>query len=287
MKVNGVFEVKILIVHKNQARACNMARNILVSLESKGIEANTLPVYELTTRFWQDYEMVIVLGGDGTILETARLLSGTDIPLLGVNMGKIGFLSSINPEVWPLTRDKLLQHQYYVEKRMMIDIAVVRDEQECYRGLALNDAVIRSRVLHTISVNLLVNHQPYASFQGDGVICATPTGSTAYSYSAGGPVLYQQMEALAITPVCPQLSCARAMVVPASLLLEFIVVSCYGALITLDGRDEVDLLKGDRVLINKSAQTTNFVQIEQESSMKKIMQCRNKVTDERNRLVMP
>lgn len=269
--------MKILILHKDHTQAYELAQEMLTDLKAGGAETMVLPANKMALRFRQDQDLVVVLGGDGTILNTARFLAGTGIPLLGVNLGKIGFLSSIDPQEWPQARDKLLQRQYRVEDRMMIDIAVVQDGQECYRGQALNDAVIRSHVLHTITINLALNGQPYACYRGDGIICATPTGSTAYSYSAGGPVLFHQLEALAVTPVCPQLSSARSLIVPADKKLEFTIVSDHPTGIALDGREEMELIRGDRVMICKSSQTTGIVQIETRSSMKKIMQCRNKM----------
>lgn len=269
--------MKVLILHKNESQACNMASAIQADLKEKEIEAVVLsrpqPVEDM-----QDYCLAIVLGGDGTILETAHFLADSQIPLLGINFGKIGFLSSIDPDEWPLTLAKLMHHEYSLEKRMMIEVQIIRDGQAFNLGRALNDAVIRSQVLHIMTLRLSVDGRPYSSYRADGIICATPTGSTAYSYSAGGPVLAGDLEAMLVTPICPQLSCARALVLKAGALLEFAIECDCNAGIALDGEKEMDLIRGDRILVKKSQQSVNLVRFTQISSIKKLMSCRNKIS---------
>ncbi|HWP96915.1 MAG TPA: NAD(+)/NADH kinase [Syntrophomonadaceae bacterium] len=270
--------MKVLILHKNESRACKLAATIQADLRARDVEAVVVENHQPALRDLQDYTLIIVLGGDGTILETARLLTGSDIPLLGINFGKIGFLSSIEPDDWPLALEKLMQHQYSLEKRMMIEAQINRDGQGLHLGRALNDVVIRSQVLHIMTLKLSVDGRPYAVYRSDGVICATPTGSTAYSYSAGGPVLAADLEAMVVTPVCPQLSCARSLVIKADAQLELTIDCDCGAGIALDGEKEMDLIKGDRISIRRSKETVSFVQINPVSSMKKIVRCRNRIS---------
>ena len=123
-------------------------------------------------------------------MKTARSYADSGTPILGVNLGTVGFLSSIEPEDLMEALDLLLQGKYEIKKRMMINVQLLRDGQGClHQSIALNDAVIKARVLHTIKINLRVDGTLYTRYQGDGVICATPTGSTAYSLSGGGPIL--------------------------------------------------------------------------------------------------
>ncbi len=269
--------MNILIVYRNQNRAYALAKEFSTELAERGAQARIIPISEQAFDHGLDNDLVIVLGGDGTILGTARALAGTGIPLLGVNLGRIGFLSSINPVDWPQTRDKLLKKQFDIEDRMMIDVAVVHEGRENYLGTSLNDAIIRTRVPHTISVHLAIDDQIYASYRGDGIICATSTGSSAYNYSAGGPLIYHQLEALAVTPICPQLSCARALLLPGDMQLKFTIDSKYEVGIALDGKEEMALRNGDWVTINKSAQTTCIARINTESCVNKIARCRSKI----------
>lgn len=270
--------MKVLILHKNEAKACELAGQIFSDFQARNIGATVMENHQLNAKVVQDYDLLIILGGDGTILECARLIAGSNISLLGINFGKVGFLSSIEPDDWPVAREKLIQHQYGLEKRMMIEARIVRDGQALHLGKALNDVVIRSQVLHIITLKLSVAGKPYATYRADGVVCATPTGSTAYSYSAGGPVLAPDLDAVAVTPVCPQLSCGRALVIRADAPLELTVDSDYGAGIALDGEKEMDLIKGDRIVITKSEQTINFIQINPVACMKKIRHCRNRIS---------
>ena len=267
--------MKTLIIHKNDNEACQAAKKLCRLLRTRSISAEILTGVDLQPDMaQQSWEMVFVLGGDGTILRTARFFAGTDTPILGVNFGKIGFLSSLEPHHLSLMAEKLLHKQYGLEKRLMLDINIHRGQNSIYQSLALNDAVIRSLVMHAVDIQLLVNGKAYAHYRGDGVICATPTGSTAYSYSAGGPIIEAHLQALVITPVSPQFSCARALVVDAASRLEFEIKTHQLTGVSIDGQDEIKLVSGDRVEINKSPHTVTFMQMEPVSCIQKIMQCR-------------
>lgn len=269
--------MKVLILHKNGSRAYELACTIEADLKARGIETAIREAHNAASWDLQDVTLIIVLGGDGTILETARVLTGSDIHLLGINFGKIGFLSSIEPEDWPMVREKIINQQYTLEKRMTIETKIVRNGQTLNLGRALNDAVIRSQVLHIVTLRLYINGIPYAIYRADGVVCATPAGSTAYSYSAGGPVLAGDLDAMVISPICPQLSCSRSLVVKGDDQLEFAIDCDCTSRIALDGETEMDLIKGDRILMQQSRETVNFVQINSVSSMEKIMHCRYKM----------
>jgi len=264
-----------LIIYKNDNEACQAAKKLCWQLRTRSIPAEILASGNMQADMeHQPWNMVFVLGGDGTILRTARFFAGTETPILGVNFGKIGFLSSIEPRDLSLMVEKLLHKQYCLEKRLMLSINIHRDQNSICQGLALNDAVIRSMVMHTIDIQLLVNGSPYAHYRGDGVICATPTGSTAYSYSAGGPIIDAQLQALVVTPVSPQLSCSRALVVDAASQLQFALKSHQPIGISIDGQDEITLATDDRVEISRSPHTVTFMQMEPVSCIQKIMQCR-------------
>ncbi|MEA1960875.1 MAG: NAD(+)/NADH kinase [Bacillota bacterium] len=270
--------MKVLILYKNENKASKLAVDLSEQLYKKKIKVSTLESSKLEGRSAQDEDMVFVLGGDGTFLKAARFIAGTGTPILGINHGKIGFLNSIEPDDLPQALKKLLNHDYYLEKRLMIDITVIREGKNIYQGLALNDAIIRTQALHTININLSINSAQYANYCGDGVVCATPSGSTAYSYSAGGPVIAANVEALVITPICSQLSCSRALVVNSAAVLEFAMETDYNAVITVDGDEKVDLNRGDQIQIKKSSITTNIVQFTS-------LSCLNKITQKQEKLI--
>ena len=179
-------QLQIIIVHKNDSKASILAQKVKAVLSSRGVYCSLLGFCQLTEGNCPEGDLVMVLGGDGTLLKTARSYADSGTPILGVNLGTVGFLSSIEPEDLMEALDLLLQGKYEIKKRMMINVQLFRDGQGClHQSIALNDAVIKARVLHTIKINLRVDGTLYTTYQGDGVICATPTGSTAYSLSAG------------------------------------------------------------------------------------------------------
>ena len=264
--------MRALVVYKNDLRAHRLAKELCSTLLVRGVSANSLESHHLNYNSSIPLDIVFVLGGDGTLLKTARHFASLGTPILGVNLGTVGFLSSIEPEDLMDALDLVLQGKFEVEKRMMIDVQLLRDGLgRPHQTLALNDAVIKTRVLHTIKTKLLVNGVYYTTYQGDGVICATPTGSTAYSLSAGGPILDPCIPALVITPICPQLSSSRSLVIKSSSQLEFELDSDYMTYVTIDGEEEIPILKGDSVRITQSPVTAQIIQFYPVSSADKVV----------------
>lgn len=269
--------MKVLVIHRNEAQAAWMAGRVLADLRARDIETVMHESGHMHSALLKNCALMIVLGGDGTILDCARLAAGSNTAVLGVNFGQAGFLSGIEPEDWPLAMERLLDYRYTVERRSLLEAHLFREGQVRRLGQALNDVVIRSQVLHIICLKLSVDGHSYGTYRSDGIIFATPTGSTAYSYSAGGPILSPGLGAIVVNPVCPQLACTRALVVGDGSLLELEVDSDYGAGISLDGRKEMDLARGDRILIKKADQNVMFVQLNPLSSMKKIRHCHGRL----------
>lgn len=269
--------MKVEIVCKNDRRACAMAGELRANLQARGVEVELLNsdgLPEIVSRPAAD--LVFVLGGDGTLLQTARLFACAGTPIVGVNLGAVGFLSSVEPGDLQPYLDELLRQEYDLDARFMIAATVTREQQVLYRGIALNDVVLRSRVPHTILVTLKVDGRPCTTYQADGLVCATPTGSTAYSFSAGGPVIDAGLEALVITPICPHLSSSRSLVVSASSRLSFELNSDYSTDISVDGQEEMLLAKGDQVQIEKSELVANLVRLKQVSRLEKIKHLRGR-----------
>jgi NAD+ kinase len=168
-------------------------------------------------------QFVIVLGGDGTLLAAAKAIAGRDIPLLGVNLGSLGFLTAITvDELYP-ELERAIAGQHRIGHRTMIDCTLVRAGEETGAFLALNDIVISKRpAAHMIDLDAYAGAHHVCSYKADGLIIATPTGSTAYSLSAGGPVVFPQVAAFAITPICPHTLTHRPVIVPDSTVIKVV-----------------------------------------------------------------
>ena len=202
-----------------------------------------------------DLELVIVLGGDGTILRAAEIVRGTGVPLLGVNLGHVGFLAESEREDITETVDRALRCDYSVEERMALDVVVEVGGEIIYRTWALNEATVekasRERMLEVI---LEIDGRPLSSFGCDGVVMSTPTGSTAYSFSAGGPIVWPSLEALLLVPLSAHSLFARPLVVgPDSVLaVELLERNQGSGVLWCDGRRTEDLPRGARVEARRS-----------------------------------
>lgn len=206
-------------------------------------------------------EMVIALGGDGTMLGTARRVAPLDIPVLGVRMGRLGFLSEIDPAGVAGAVDRFFSGDYHLEQRSMLE-AEIRNAQGSRRiGIALNDFVItKGTLLRPISTEVRVNGDLVTSYLGDGLIVATPTGSTAYSLAAGGPLLTPDVQGILITPLCAHSVVERSFVVGPSSILEARLLSAQkGAMLVADGQESRDLASGDMVVLRQAAKPALLV----------------------------
>ena len=199
-------------------------------------------------------DLVVVLGGDGTLLSAARATAAIDAPLLGVNLGSLGFLTDVPLSSLFSMLDKISQGRAAVEQRSLMQCDLLRGEQTLGSHLVFNDAVVNKTALARLNnYDLFVDQAFVSSYRADGMIVATPTGSTAYSLSAGGPVLMPTVNAFVITPVAPHSLTHRPLVVPDSAVIEILLRSDEEvAYLSLDGQPGVDLCDGDRVRCRRS-----------------------------------
>ncbi len=203
----------------------------------------------------QELESAVVLGGDGTILRAAELLRGTTTPILGVNLGHVGFLAESEKRDLAQATDRMLRREFVVEERTTLDVAVSLSGETVYRTWALNEATVekasRERMLEVV---LEVDGRPVSSFGCDGVVMSTPTGSTAYSFSAGGPIVWPTVRALLMVPLSPHSLFSRPLVVPpeSSLAVEIIERNEGIGVLWCDGRRTHDLPRGARVTVTAS-----------------------------------
>lgn len=205
-------------------------------------------------------DLVVVLGGDGTLLSAARVTAAIDVPLLGVNLGSLGFLTEVPlPSLYPML-DAIAQGRAAVEHRSLMHVDLLRDDSVRGSYLVFNDAVLNKTALARLNTyDLYVDKTFVSSYRADGMIVATPTGSTAYSLSAGGPVLMPTVKALLITPVAPHALTHRPLVVPDSVEIEILLRSEEEmAYLSLDGQPGLDLRDGDRVRCRRSEHEVNL-----------------------------
>ena len=218
-----------------------------------------------------DTDCVIVLGGDGTIIRAATDLYTKEIPLLGINLGTLGFLAEIERQDIITALDSLLEEDIQIQKRMMLQGNITRDEQSMYKDYALNDIVIgRSGFSRIISISVYVNDVLVDTYHGDGVIIATPTGSTGYNLSAGGPVVSPSANVIMITPICPHTMSQRSVLVSSDDEITILVnkskkTQKEEAIATFDGRMGMELKAGDKIQIKKAEKVTNLIKINQKS----------------------
>ena len=210
-------------------------------------------------------QCILVIGGDGTILAAARMLVGSNIPLLGINLGTLGFLADVNLADLSKTLDLLLQDQYQVENRIMLTAEVYKQGEKAATYIALNDFNInRFGASRVIGLKVGINGSVIDRYRADGVIVCTPTGSTGYNLSAGGPIINPTCKNFVITPICPHSLTARSIVLAMEDIVTVEVEQIRSnikeeAIISFDGREGLSLFPGDQVKIYKSQEVTPFI----------------------------
>jgi len=205
--------------------------------------------------------LIVVLGGDGTLLSVARNLKGRDVPILGVNLGGLGFLTEISPEEFPEMLEKATRGDYDISQRIMIDVRVRREGNKVFEFAVLNDAVITKDALaRIIDIETYVNGEYLTTFKSDGLIFSTPTGSTGYSLAAGGPILYPSMKNIIVTPICPHMLTNRPIILPEKVSIKAVLKSRdEKVVLTLDGQIGFPLEFGDEILIKESSHSVSLV----------------------------
>ena len=213
---------------------------------------------------FDDSGLVIVMGGDGSIIESSRLLDDHDIPIVGINFGRLGFLAELEIGEIDLL-DEILKGNYRIEERMMLNVSVVRGSGSInMRYPCLNETVLSNGPISRLTeFDLYCDGEIVSHYAADGIIISTPTGSSAYSLSAGGPLVYQTMECIIATPICPHSFTLRPVVFTGNSELEIRNPACRknSIFITVDGRDNMEIFKDDRIRIKKSDKKTKLVRV--------------------------
>ena len=266
-----------IVLKPNQPKAlntiCELAvwlaeRNIRLlggpEIERQRIEHETgCAVEEVpTNRLAGEVDLMLVLGGDGTMIATARLVGDQEVPVLGVNYGGLGYLTEFRIEELYSALEMILSGNYRLDKRVMLEVELQRNDTVLTSNRVLNDVVInKSALARIIEIEVSFNHQFVSSFRSDGLIVATPTGSTAYNLSAGGPIVFPSMNAVVLTPICPFTLSNRPLVVPDSGEIKLTLKTDNEEVaLTLDGQVGCPMQFEDRVTIRKSRTTFNLIQ---------------------------
>jgi NAD+ kinase len=209
---------------------------------------------------YKDLDIIIALGGDGTILGTSHNLNNFSIPILGVNIGNLGYLSSVELHEFENAMKSLFEDDYYVEDRMMLNCTFpLKGETEVYT--ALNDIVVSKGTLaRVVKHEIYIDDKFYTNFKGDGLIIATPTGSTAYSLSAGGPIIHPNLDVIAVTPICPLSLSMRTIILGSESKISITIKSDYESIfLTLDGQRAIKLNAYEQILVSVSNKKCRLV----------------------------
>jgi len=269
-----------VLAHTGREDAREVARQFCYALHHHGLgvrllkeEASDLElrldgieVVECTPEAPEGCELAVVIGGDGTILRAAELTRESGTPLLGVNLGHVGFLAEAESDDVEITIDAIVNRRYTSEERLTLDVSVYRDRELVASTWALNEASVekaaRERMLEVV---VEVDGRPLSRWGCDGVVCATPTGSTAYNFSAGGPIVWPGVEALLMVPISAHALFARPMVVsPSSVLAVEVLARTEGSgVLWCDGRRTVDLPPGARIEVRRGRRPVRLVRLHQ------------------------
>jgi NAD+ kinase len=252
----------VITAYPKMPEALAEAEAMSVYLEEKGINAPYGSLYDktLTKRVRDgDFDLLIVAGGDGSVLRAGHLCAPSGVPILGVNLGRVGFLIQVNRDEWREYFEKMLNGEAWIENRMMLHAEHMRAGKRMGTWISLNEVVVgRGLLIRPVRLTASVDGLQLTSYVADGMIASTPTGSTAYALAAGGPILPPEMRNILLVPIAPHLSVDRAVVLAEGSSVSITVQSA-NAILSVDGQSPVDLLVDDHVEICAADVTTQFV----------------------------
>lgn len=255
---------------KNHSEAPKLAQDICSRLQQRGIDyllqpwlgkALDLDAVAADELIPQQVDLIIVLGGDGTLISVARHVDGLPVPILGVNLGSLGFLTEITRHELPSMLESVLSGKFDISDRMMLDVEILRRGKSVEKHTLLNDAVMNKGTLaRIIDMETWVDGDYLTTFKADGLIVSTPTGSTGYNLAAGGPIIYPGINSLVITPICPHMLTNRPLIVPSSSTVAIDINFADDVVFfTGDGQVGANLEPGDRVEVRQSSARTQLI----------------------------
>lgn len=256
-----------LVPKRSQPQAVALAEEVACWLQARGravicehggpVEGAS-PVDSKTLA--ESADVVVVLGGDGTLLHAARILGAREIPILGINMGTLGFMTEWTREQTFSVLERVLEGDFSVERRARLAVTLYRNDDSILAAEVLNDAVVNKNALARIAeVAAFVDGAPLTTFKADGVIVSTPTGSSAYSLAAGGPLVHPSVSAVLLTPICPHTLTQRPLLLPDDRTIELVLCSDSEMFVTLDGQSGLAMERNDRLVLRRSPAATLLV----------------------------
>ncbi len=273
-----------IVVHRERPEAVAIALQVIswlqgrapagsidVRLDPESASRLGMPALAADPKSWAEIEFIISLGGDGTILTAARSAVPAGIPILGVHMGRFGFIAETHPgDLYPHL-EQILDGDIRLEERMMVRAEVWRGTERVSSQIGLNDALVKSRASQMLQIRTRLARAEFATYPADGIIVATPTGSTAYSLSAGGPLVAPTVNAMVVTPICPHTLSARPMVVPADEVVEIeLETECNDVVCVVDGVEPLTLEPGDRVIVRRAECVTRLIVLDHATFYRKV-----------------
>jgi NAD+ kinase len=252
----------VVAVHPRMPEALTEARAIAAFLKEKGLDAPTGSLYNESLRRRVkngDFDLLIALGGDGTMLRAAHLCAPSGLPILGINLGRLGFLIQVQHKECRKSLNQLLKGKAWIENRMMLRVEHIRAGESKGVSHALNEAVVsRGQIIRPVHLSVDVDGRLLTTYMADGLIAATPTGSTAYALAAGGPILPPELRNILIVPIAPHLSVERAVVLSEGSSVS-IHVQGENTVLSVDGQEPIGLAQDDHVNVQADEFTTQFV----------------------------
>ncbi|MCD4687088.1 MAG: NAD(+)/NADH kinase [Anaerolineae bacterium] len=255
-----------ILAHPLRPNTNPLAHTVAQSLSAHGIDTWVLTTWDAARALplLKGTDLVVAIGGDGAMLRAARVCAVENVPVLGINTGHLGFLTETSPDDWERSRDALLEGRFWIEQRMMIHCEMFRGDELMCASDALNDVVIsRGAVAKLVQLETYIDGGWATTYHCDGLIIATPTGSTAYALAVSGPILPPELKNILVVPVAPHLSMARPMVLSQGATITVIVEphTMSDAALTADGEHLVDMRSADRVVIRSSDRVTRFLRL--------------------------
>lgn len=263
----------LLVVHPTRSDAKSTAEALIAKLASENFEIVSTSEIEMAgiakislselgdLLAKSAIELAVVLGGDGTILRAAQAIRGSSVPLLGVNLGHVGFLAQIGRPTIAELATAIIAKNYKSERRMVLQYRIERAGQAIAHGWALNEVTIERSSEAMVELLVQIDHRPLSRWGCDGIICATPTGSTAYAFSAGGPIVWPEVEALVLLPLAAHALFSRPMVISPESIIA-VDIESEEATLSADGLRKFQLVENDRVILTSDNSPINLAQID-------------------------
>ncbi|NOX28380.1 MAG: NAD(+) kinase [Gammaproteobacteria bacterium] len=261
-----------LIAKKSDPEVAAVLNTLHQYFEQNGItvfiEKETAELVDINAQIIECYEfsdkcdLAVVIGGDGTLLAAARALGDTNTPLLGVHMGRLGFLADVTPEAMIEQLDEILAGHYLAEQRTLLKSSVVRDGKPILEIHALNDIVVHKWASsRMVELEMFIDNVFVSTERSDGLIVSTPTGSTAYALSGGGPIVHPSLNAVVLVPICPHTLSHRPIVISGDSTIELVITDSNvdSTKLSCDGQSAIEIVNGDKIIIEKSDQRTHLI----------------------------